>query len=132
MVRSPRRSCRVPPAERFPIRRAPSSRSKRDDHFTRPTDLVNIYYSISIPFPGATSIPSAAIVLDFGRMARGWCFHRNFKAANKHVSNYERGQRRIGVLELLRIIEALKGDARAVFMHIVARRAGPKRRYISK
>jgi len=30
------------------------------------------------------------------------------------------------VLELLRIIEALKGDARAVFMDIVARRGGVK------
>jgi transcriptional regulator with XRE-family HTH domain len=44
------------------------------------------------------------------------------------VSNYERGLRRIDVLELLRIVEALKGDARALFMDIVARRAGPKRR----
>jgi predicted transcriptional regulator len=29
------------------------------------------------------------------------------------VSNYERGQRRIDVLELLRIVEALKGDPQA-------------------
>jgi len=43
------------------------------------------------------------------------------------VSNYERGQRRIDVLELLRIVEALKGDARAVFTDI-ARRAGAKGR----
>jgi helix-turn-helix protein len=40
------------------------------------------------------------------------------------VSNYERGQRRIDLLELLRIVEALKDDARAVFMKIVARRSG--------
>ena len=39
------------------------------------------------------------------------------------VSNYERGQRRIDVLELLRIVDALKGDARAVFMDILRRRA---------
>jgi transcriptional regulator with XRE-family HTH domain len=38
------------------------------------------------------------------------------------VSNYERGQRRIDVLELLRIVEALKGDAQAVFADIVAGR----------
>jgi transcriptional regulator with XRE-family HTH domain len=38
------------------------------------------------------------------------------------VSNYERGQRRIDVLELLRIVEALKGDARVVFADIVSRR----------
>jgi transcriptional regulator with XRE-family HTH domain len=35
------------------------------------------------------------------------------------VSNYERGQRRIDVLELLRIVDALEGDARAVFAEIV-------------
>ena len=35
------------------------------------------------------------------------------------VSNYERGQRRIDVLELLRIVEALKGDPQAVFRSIV-------------
>jgi transcriptional regulator with XRE-family HTH domain len=44
------------------------------------------------------------------------------------VSNYERGQRRIDVLELLRIVEALKGDAHAVFADIVARKAGTKQR----
>jgi transcriptional regulator with XRE-family HTH domain len=44
------------------------------------------------------------------------------------VSNYERGQRRIDVLELLRIVEALKGDPRAVCMDIVTRRGGAKRR----
>ena len=44
------------------------------------------------------------------------------------VSNYERGQRRIDVLELLRIVEALRGDARVVFADIVRRRAGGKGR----
>ncbi len=39
------------------------------------------------------------------------------------VSNYERGQRRIDVLELLRIVEALKGDARRVFAEIIKRRS---------
>ncbi len=42
------------------------------------------------------------------------------------VSNYDRGQRRIDVLELLRIVETLDGDARAVFMDIMARRIGGK------
>jgi hypothetical protein len=42
------------------------------------------------------------------------------------VSNYERGQRRIDVLELLRIVEALKSDARFVFSDILVRRAGAK------
>ena len=43
------------------------------------------------------------------------------------VSNYERGNRRIDVLELLRIVDALKADPRTVFMDIVARKAGRKR-----
>jgi transcriptional regulator with XRE-family HTH domain len=38
------------------------------------------------------------------------------------VSNYERGQRRIDVLELLRIVEALKADARRVFADILRTR----------
>ncbi len=42
------------------------------------------------------------------------------------VSNYERGQRRIDVLELLRIVDALEGDARAIFTDIIGRRAGGK------
>jgi transcriptional regulator with XRE-family HTH domain len=53
---------------------------------------------------------------------------RLLRKPQSFVSNYERGQRRIDVLELLRIVEALKGDARAVFMDIVARRAGSKPR----
>jgi ribosome-binding protein aMBF1 (putative translation factor) len=40
------------------------------------------------------------------------------------VSNYERGQRRIDVLELLRIVEALKGDPKRVFVEIILRRRG--------
>lgn len=51
---------------------------------------------------------------------------RLLRKPQSFVSNYERGQRRIDVLELLRIVEALKGDARAVFMDIVARRGGAK------
>jgi transcriptional regulator with XRE-family HTH domain len=38
------------------------------------------------------------------------------------VSSYERGQRRIDVLELLRIVEALKGDPKRVFADILRRR----------
>jgi transcriptional regulator with XRE-family HTH domain len=44
------------------------------------------------------------------------------------VSNYERGQRRIDVLELLRIVEALKGEPRAVFADVISRRGGGKGR----
>jgi hypothetical protein len=40
------------------------------------------------------------------------------------VSNYERGQRRIDMLELLRIVVALKGDPRRVFADILRRRGG--------
>jgi transcriptional regulator with XRE-family HTH domain len=43
------------------------------------------------------------------------------------ISNYERGNRRIDVLELLRIVDALKADPRTVFMDIVARKGGRKR-----
>jgi transcriptional regulator with XRE-family HTH domain len=43
------------------------------------------------------------------------------------VSNYERGNRRIDVLELLRIVDTLKADPRRVFMDIVARKAGRRR-----
>jgi transcriptional regulator with XRE-family HTH domain len=43
------------------------------------------------------------------------------------ISNYERGNRRIDVLELLRIVDALGADPRKVFMDIVARRAAQKR-----
>jgi transcriptional regulator with XRE-family HTH domain len=44
------------------------------------------------------------------------------------VSNYERGQRRIDVLELLRIVDALKADPRIVFSDIVDRWAPSKSR----
>jgi transcriptional regulator with XRE-family HTH domain len=40
------------------------------------------------------------------------------------VSNYERGQRRIDMLELLRIVEALKGNPQRVFGDILKRRRG--------
>lgn len=37
------------------------------------------------------------------------------------VSNYERGQRRIDILELLRIVDALESDARFIFNDILVR-----------
>jgi transcriptional regulator with XRE-family HTH domain len=52
---------------------------------------------------------------------------RLLRKPQSFVSNYERGQRRIDVLELLRIVEALGGDARSVFMDIVGRRAKGRR-----
>ncbi len=51
---------------------------------------------------------------------------RLLRKPQSFVSNYERGQRRIDVLELLRIVEALKADARVVFMDIVRRQARAK------
>jgi hypothetical protein len=44
------------------------------------------------------------------------------------VLNYERSQRRIDMLELLRIADAMKADPRKVFMEIVTGQSGPKRR----
>lgn len=43
------------------------------------------------------------------------------KKPQSFVSAYESGQRRIDVLELLRIVEALQGDAAAVFAEIQAK-----------
>jgi transcriptional regulator with XRE-family HTH domain len=51
---------------------------------------------------------------------------RLLRKPQSFVSSYERGQRRIDVLELARIVEALKGDARIVFSDILSRRGGPK------
>jgi len=47
---------------------------------------------------------------------------RQLRKPQSFVSNYERGQRRIDVLEMLRIVEALKGDPRRVFGDILRRR----------
>jgi transcriptional regulator with XRE-family HTH domain len=53
---------------------------------------------------------------------------RLLRKPQSFVSNYERGQRRIDVLELLRIVEALKASERLVFSDILARRGGSKTR----
>ena len=47
---------------------------------------------------------------------------RLLRKPQSFVSNYERGQRRIDVLELLRIVEALGADASGVFKDIIRRR----------
>jgi transcriptional regulator with XRE-family HTH domain len=49
---------------------------------------------------------------------------RLLRKPQSFVSNYERGQRRIDVLELLRIVETLEDDARRVFVDILKRREG--------
>ena len=53
---------------------------------------------------------------------------RLLRKPQSFVYNYEQGQRRIDVLELPRIAEALKLDARDVFSDIVAARAAKPRR----
>jgi transcriptional regulator with XRE-family HTH domain len=44
------------------------------------------------------------------------------------ISNYERGQRRVDILELLKIVDAVGCDPREVFMDILSRRTGIKPR----
>jgi transcriptional regulator with XRE-family HTH domain len=51
---------------------------------------------------------------------------KKLRKPQSFVSNYERSQRRIDVLELLRIVEALGVNARAVFTDIVRRRLRSK------
>jgi transcriptional regulator with XRE-family HTH domain len=51
---------------------------------------------------------------------------RLLRKPQSFVSSYERGQRRIDVLELLRIVEALRDDPRKVFIDIIELRAGAK------
>ena len=46
---------------------------------------------------------------------------RLLRKPQSFVSNYERGQRRIDVLELIRIADALKDDPRKLFADIVRR-----------
>jgi hypothetical protein len=43
------------------------------------------------------------------------------------VSSYERGQRRVDVLELMRIVDAIGGDPIQVFRQILEKRSGRKR-----
>jgi len=52
---------------------------------------------------------------------------RLLRKPQSFVSNYERGQRRIDVLELIRIVEALRGDAVDVFRSILAKRGSARR-----
>lgn len=51
---------------------------------------------------------------------------KRLRKPQSFVSYYERGQRRKDVLELLRIIEILKGDPLALFTEIVAARSAAK------
>jgi hypothetical protein len=53
---------------------------------------------------------------------------KSLRKPQSFVSSYERGQRRIDVLELLRIVEALKGDPLVVFKDILERRGEGKSR----
>jgi transcriptional regulator with XRE-family HTH domain len=53
---------------------------------------------------------------------------RLLRKPQSFVSNYERGQRRIDVLELLRIMEALDGDPHRVLSDVQAMCETAKRR----
>jgi transcriptional regulator with XRE-family HTH domain len=53
---------------------------------------------------------------------------RILRKPQSFVSNYERGQRRLDVLELLRIVDALRADPRKVFDAILAAKRGGKQR----
>jgi transcriptional regulator with XRE-family HTH domain len=53
---------------------------------------------------------------------------RMLRKPQSFVSNYERGQRRLDILELLRIVDALEADPRNVFDAIVAAKRGVRRR----
>ena len=50
---------------------------------------------------------------------------KRLRKPQSFISNYESGQRRIDVVELLKIVEALDGDPRTVFNAIV-RSLSPK------
>jgi transcriptional regulator with XRE-family HTH domain len=51
---------------------------------------------------------------------------RQLHKPQSFVSAYERGHRRIDVLEFLRIVETLGGDPRKVFADVLARRTRRK------
>ena len=53
---------------------------------------------------------------------------RALRKPQSFVSNYERGQRRLDILELLRIVDALKADPQKVFDAILAAKRGSRRR----
>lgn len=53
---------------------------------------------------------------------------KRLRKPQSFVSNYERGQRRIDVLELLVIVETLGANARRIFAEILKRRRSDRRR----
>jgi transcriptional regulator with XRE-family HTH domain len=57
---------------------------------------------------------------------------RRLRKPQSFVSSYERGQRRVDVLELLRIVEALAGDPIEVVQDIIRRAKAPARRKRSR
>jgi DNA-binding transcriptional regulator YiaG len=46
---------------------------------------------------------------------------RRLRKPQSFISNYERGQRRIDILELLRVVDALGGDPIGIFSEILRR-----------
>lgn len=53
---------------------------------------------------------------------------RRLSKPQSFVSNYEKGQRRVDVLELIRIANAIEADSKAIFAQIVARIGGQQRK----
>jgi transcriptional regulator with XRE-family HTH domain len=51
---------------------------------------------------------------------------KRLRKPQSFVSNYERGQRRLDILELLRVVEALKAEPRRVFDAILIARGRPR------
>jgi transcriptional regulator with XRE-family HTH domain len=57
---------------------------------------------------------------------------RRLRKPQSFVSSYERGQRRVDILELLRIVEALAADPIEVIENIIGRAKAPARRKRSR
>jgi transcriptional regulator with XRE-family HTH domain len=57
---------------------------------------------------------------------------RRLRKPQSFVSSYERGQRRVDILELLRIVEALAGDPVEIVEDIMRRAKVPARRKRSR
>jgi transcriptional regulator with XRE-family HTH domain len=53
---------------------------------------------------------------------------RKLSKPQSFVSSYERGQRRVDVLELVRIVEAIGDDPARIFADVLARHPGKHRR----
>ena len=72
-----------------------------------------------------TEYAEVGAALAHARERAGLTQHQLAKRLRKpqsFISNYERGQRRIDILELLRVVEALGGDPIGLFRDILRRK----------